>query len=96
MGVEIVRCKDAAAYLGRSDVMIVDLRSPEQFLMQHVPDAYNLQMDKIEAWMYRLPKDRLILFYCDHGNYSLMAAKKCSRRGLRTAALLGDISCFWQ
>lgn len=94
MEFELIKCKDAPSYLNRRDVIFVDLREPEQYSEYHLPGAYNFPYEYLEAWENRLPRGRKIIFYCEHGNLSLMAAKRISRRGYQVAALIGGVSCF--
>ena len=94
MEFELIKCKDAPAYLDREDVFFVDLRTPEQYRRYHLPGAYNYPFERMQEWEWRLPKNRLIILYCEHGNLSLSAAKRLSRKGVRTAALIGGAACF--
>lgn len=94
MEFELIKCKDAPAYLNRRDVFFADLRDPEQYAQYHLPGAYNFPYEHLEEWENRLPRGRKIIFYCEHGNLSLMAAKRLSRRGYQVAALIGGVTCF--
>lgn len=94
MEFELIKCKDAPSYLNRRDVIFVDLREAKQYAQYHLPGAYNFPYECLEEWENRLPRGRKIIFYCEHGNLSLMAAKRVSRRGFQVAALIGGVSCF--
>ncbi|KAI4451976.1 Thiosulfate sulfurtransferase GlpE [Eubacterium plexicaudatum ASF492] len=94
MDFELIKCKDAPSYLERRDTFFVDLRDPEQYMEYHLPGARNFPYEYMEEWEHRLPKTGKIIFYCEHGNLSLMAAKRLSRRGYRVGALIGGVECF--
>ena len=94
MDFELIKCKDAPEYLKRRDTFFVDLRTPEQYGEYHLPGAYNYPYDRLAEWENRLPYGRKIVLYCEHGNLSLMAAKRLSRRGYHVAALIGGVECF--
>lgn len=94
MDFELIKCKDAPEYLKRRDVFFVDLRSPEQYQEYHLPGAHNYPYDSLADWENRLPMGRRIVLYCEHGNLSLMAAKRLGRRGYHVAALIGGVKCF--
>lgn len=94
MELDLVKCKDAPSYLGRRDVLFVDLRPAGQYQEYHLPGAWNYPYDNFEEWEYRLPKGPKIILYCEHGNLSLMAAKRLARHGYRVAALIGGVECF--
>lgn len=94
MDFELIKCKDAPSYLNRRDTFFVDLRQPEQFMDYHLPGAKNYPYEYMDEWEGMLPRGRMIIFYCEHGNLSLMAAKRLGKRGYRTAALIGGVRCF--
>lgn len=94
MEFEVIRCREAHEYLNRRDVVFIDLRPPEQYQEYHLPGAYNYPYDLLAAWENRLPGGRMLVLYCEHGNLSLMAAKRLAKRGYRVAALIGGVKCF--
>lgn len=96
MDFELIRCKDAPSYLSRQDTVFLDLRQPEQYREYHLPGAYNCPYEHYSEWEGRLPRGRRIVLYCEHGNLSLMAAKRLSKRGYHVAALIGGVTCFLQ
>ncbi len=94
MDFELIKCKDAPAYLNRRDTFFVDLRDPEQYMEYHLPGARNFPYEHMAEWEHRLPIRGNIIFYCEHGNLSLMAAKRLSKRGYHVGALIGGVECF--
>ncbi len=94
MDFELIKCKEPPANLRTRDVVFVDLRLPEQYQEYHLPGAHNYPYEHLAEWENRLPMGKKIILYCEHGNLSLMAAKRLSRRGYRVAALIGGVQCF--
>lgn len=94
MDFELIKCKDAPAYLNRRDTFFVDLRDPGQYMEYHLPGARNFPYEHLAEWENRLPAKGRIVLYCEHGNLSLMAAKRLSRHGYHVAALIGGVRCF--
>lgn len=94
MDFELIKCKDAPSYLNRRDTFFVDLRQPEQYMEYHLPGACNYPYERMAEWERRLPAGQKIVLYCEHGNLSLMAAKRLARHGYRVAALIGGVDCF--
>ena len=41
MEFELIKCKDAHKYVGRSDAVFIDLREEERFREYHLPGAYS-------------------------------------------------------
>ncbi len=94
MDFKLITCKDAPAYLNRRDVLFADLRQLEQYMEYHLPGAYHCPYERLAEWEGRLPVSKLVVCYCEHGNLSLKAAKRLSRRGYHVAALIGGVECF--
>ena len=59
-----------AAVVG--DVLLIDVRPPEEFTHGHLPGAFNLSLEELRAEFSRLPRDRPIVAYC-RGQYCLFA-----------------------
>ncbi len=94
MEFELIKCRNAHAYLNRKDTVFIDLRAPEQYREYHLPGAYNYPYDQMADWEGQLPRGPLLVLYCEHGNLSLMAAKRLMKRGYHIAALIGGVKCF--
>ncbi|MFT4937202.1 MAG: phage shock protein E [Paraglaciecola sp.] len=81
-----------------SDWLILDVRSPEEFLLGHVPQAINIPHDKIEQNMHTLIayKDKTVVLYCKSGYRANKAGKVLSQLGFSELRHLdGDMS-GWQ
>lgn len=96
MEFELIKCKDASGYLNRSDVIFIDLREESRYREYHLPGAYSCPYEQMQVWEKKLPKGKKAIFYCEHGNLSLMAAKRVSKLGIRAAALIGGVDCFFK
>lgn len=75
MGFEVIHPKELKAYMGRSNVIIVDLREKEEYQSYHLEGAINIPYEELEnrkEWLRQYP---VIIFYCDRGNVSLIAAR---------------------
>lgn len=83
---EAIRMREVARYIGKEEVLIIDLREREDYMRGHVPGARNFPYDEtedIQEWcadikqMVRLYEDRKkinvkkIFIYCERGNISL-------------------------
>jgi rhodanese-related sulfurtransferase len=70
-------------------VTVLDVRPAEEYAAGHIPGAINVPVDKLEAFLSRLPKRKEVVAYC-RGPYCLMsfeAVEKLRSRGLRARRL---------
>ncbi len=76
-----VTADDLYAQLGKSGVMIVDVRTPAEYAEGHIAGAVNLPLQTIETWYKDLPKDKPVYLYCRSGNRSQQAAEFLKKKG---------------
>ena len=55
---------DAKAAYDAGTALFVDTRAEAAYKQEHVKGAINLPMDKLEAKLKELPKDKKIIAYC--------------------------------
>lgn len=53
--------------------MVIDARDPAQFAKEHIPGAINMDWRQILAHRNTIPKDKLVLIYCNTGSLSAQA-----------------------
>lgn len=75
MSFEVISPKDLKRYLGRRDVIVVDLREKEEYSEYHLAGAVNIPYDELSERTRWLKRYKTIIFYCDRGNVSLIAAR---------------------
>ena len=81
----------------KGEVVVLDVRPPNEFEQQHLPSARSLPLTELRARLAELPKDKPIVAYC-RGPFCLMsdeAVKLLGRRGFR-ASKLADGVAEWQ
>lgn len=71
---EPVGRKELLARAKRNDVVVVDVRPPEEFHAGHIPGALSIPMSELEAKLIELPRDREIVAYC-RGPFCVLAPK---------------------
>lgn len=54
-------------------VFIVDARDPAQFAKEHIPGAVNIEWRQAIARRGELPRDRMVVVYCNSGSLSAQA-----------------------
>ncbi len=56
-----------------SDYLVIDVRTPQEYGVYHIPGAKLIPLSEIEARLFDLPSDRKLIFYCRSGNRSKAA-----------------------
>jgi rhodanese-related sulfurtransferase len=83
---------------GAPGFVVLDARSRDEFARGHVPGAINIPYRRLDARTTAgLPKDRLIVTYCDGigCNASTKAALKLSELGFTVKEMLGGLE-WWR
>ncbi|WP_338471711.1 rhodanese-like domain-containing protein [Niallia sp. XMNu-256] len=67
----------------KDDVLIIDVRSPEEYKAGHIPNAINMNVDELEGRLDELGnyKDTPIIAYCNSGKKSGDAAEILANNG---------------
>ena len=88
MGEAVKMMKDEKNYI------ILDVRTPEEYLEGHIPGAINVPNEEIgTAEISELPdKSQLILVYCRSGRRSKEASKKLAGLGYTNIVEFGGIN----
>lgn len=94
MSFDNIRTNDIEKYIGKPNVLIIDLRSPDEYAAGHIPTAINIPYDDLEERKYSLSKKDLLIFYCERGNISLLAARDLLREGYNIKSLFGGIKAY--
>ena len=93
--VETISAKMLDYYVDRSDAVLIDLRSWEEYGKSHVKWARNVPYDEFEEMQeYDFPKRKILVLYCDRGGASLMAAKILARKGYETRSVIGGFEAY--
>nr|UOZ96479.1 Sulfurtransferase [Cupriavidus sp.] len=56
-----------------SRIMIIDARDVGQFSKDHIPGAVNIEWRKVLEQRAKIPKDKMVLIYCNTGSLSAQA-----------------------
>lgn len=91
---QIITEKELKNYIHQYDIVIVDLREPEEYHTGHIPGAVNIPYDELVHSLHRLKAYRYILLYCDKGTTSLMAARTLSQMGYPVIDISGGIESY--
>ena len=56
-----------------SKMMVIDARDAGQFSKAHIPGAVNIEWRKVLEQRSKIPKDKMVLIYCNTGSLSAQA-----------------------
>lgn len=83
-----VPAREVLARLRSGLITVLDVRPAEEFAAGHLPGAINVPVDRLEAYLSKLPKKE-VLAYC-RGPYCLMsfdAVARLRKRGFKAKRL---------
>jgi rhodanese-related sulfurtransferase len=73
-------------------LLVIDVRSPEEFAAGHVPGAVNIPHDLVASRLAEIPKDKEVVLYCRSGRRSGLAAETLEANGYKDLRLMqGDM-----
>lgn len=82
-----------ARRLVENGARLVDVRTPEEFAVAHVPGAVNIPVQDLGRRMEELePKDQPVVVYCQSGNRSGRAARLLEDAGYTKVHDLGAMN----
>jgi len=79
-----------------SDVLLLDVREPEEYAHGHVPGALNLPQAELATRLDELPRDRSIYVVCQSGYRALRAAQFLKQSGIEHVANVSGGTGAWQ
>lgn len=79
-------------------LVLVDVRSPEEFAEGHVPGAVNLPHDAVTDYLHLLQgqQQRHLVLYCRSGRRAGLAAAQLQQQGFQQISLLEGDMPGWQ
>lgn len=91
MQIQLFSVSDLDELVRRTDVVLVDVRSREEYDDAHIRSAISMPWDEGIS-VNRLPAGKLAVCYCEHGSASMMTARDLVRQGRRAGSVIGGIS----
>ncbi|MCL6556419.1 MAG: metalloregulator ArsR/SmtB family transcription factor [Burkholderiales bacterium] len=88
-GLTPVKREELLRLVKRGDVVVIDVRPPEEFAAGHIPGAVNIPVNELPKRLKSLPKDQEIVAYC-RGPYCMFAVDAVAilrRKGYRARRL---------
>jgi rhodanese-related sulfurtransferase len=86
----------AASLRGRDDVVMLDVRTPEEYAQGHIPGITLIPLDQLSNRLAEVPKDKTLVVTCRSGNRSAQPAQLLRQQGYGNVHnMLGGIGA-WQ
>ncbi|MCI8465633.1 MAG: rhodanese-like domain-containing protein [Lachnospiraceae bacterium] len=87
---ETIAFRELDKYKNDKSCIIIDLRSKELYQKGHVDGAWNIPYEYLveEAWNM-LPREKLLLLYCERGGAAMMAGRELTEKGFSVKAAVG-------
>lgn len=92
-GLEMVSADRMDSYAGKPGVVIIDLRTPEEFRRGHIRGAVNLPYEEMEKGR-RPPRGKLLVLYCERGAASLAMGRELAEEGYQVKSVTGGLKAY--
>ncbi len=94
MSFDTIRTNDIVKYIGNPNVLIIDLRDRYEYDIGHIPGALNIPYEELDRYTNQFKQGQQLIFYCDRGNISLLAARDLMKYGYNIRSLYGGIQAY--
>ncbi len=81
-------------YVHSKKVLIIDIRTPKEFDEGHIENAINIPFSKLSKEYNKMPRDLILILYCQSGGTGLLAAKELYDRGYVVKAMIGGYDAY--
>lgn len=78
----------------REELVLLDVRTPEEFTDWHIPSAVNVPMNELMTKLESIPKDKEVVAICAHGVRSHMATQWLRGSGYDAKTLFGGMAAW--
>jgi rhodanese-related sulfurtransferase len=90
---ETISPKQLNRYLEDPDVLLVDLRSRQEYRSGHIAGAINVPQGEfrgeLQGW-----RNRTVILYCQRGSLSMAVARELEQKGFRVKSLVGGYHAY--
>lgn len=94
MSLDSISANEVDKYIGKDNIIIIDIRSNLLFKRGHIGSAINIPYQDFEYNKTCIPKCYDIILYCERGNQSLLLGRELSKEGYRVKSLYGGICAY--
>ena len=91
---DMIYSKDLPMIVRDRKVVVIDLRSKEEYDTEHWKGARNMPIDEVDDFTKLLPRGNYYVLYCDHGGSSMMLARYLGNRGYMVGTVMGGFAAL--
>lgn len=100
---ESIRPEDIFRYRGNGRGILIDVRTKEEFVAGHIPEAVNIPYEELQNRIEEIKqltcsqkggRSAFLILYCERGNTSLRAARDLYRLGFSVKNVYGGLSGY--
>jgi NADPH-dependent 2,4-dienoyl-CoA reductase/sulfur reductase-like enzyme/rhodanese-related sulfurtransferase len=73
---------------------LVDVRTPQEYAAGHIPNAVNIPVDDLRSRLSEIPRDRLVVAYCQVGQRGYVATRILMQTGFNVSNLSGGYTTY--
>ena len=88
--------EETKAALDANEIVLIDVRTPQEYMFEHIDGALLLPMSFFRADKLPGQSDKRIVFHCGSGVRSATVAKKCIEAGINLIAHIEDGMAGWK
>lgn len=82
-------------YLRKEDAKLLDVRTPAEYMLGHIPGSVNVPLHTIEEIEYLIEnKEKPLYLYCQSGVRSRQAAMQLAGMGYQNVYNIGGIASY--
>ena len=89
-----ISMREIKKYQKNSEYVIVDLRTRSEYEKGHIENAINIPYDYLNIGMRKLSRGNKYIFYCSHGNLSIMATRLFLKNGYKAINTVGGFDSY--
>lgn len=93
---QTITVQDLANRIGDSDLLLVDVREPNEYRSGHVPGAVNIPMSVLPVRVHELPKGRDVHIICQSGGRSMQVTMWLAGQGYNPVNVAGGTGTWVQ
>ena len=93
MNFGMVSPRELDRYVTDRSAFIIDLRTADEYVQRHIRGSVNSPYERLKE-CHVLPRDMILILYCERGSVSMVAAKELAARGYRVKTVIGGIHAY--